>query len=81
MMRPVRLTLVPSTTAVASPKRAQPTLSCFEVEHEPEDTRVASPMPSNSTSSPAMAWLSPCTRAMPSPHVMTVPVSATEGAP
>src|SRR5262245_11614079 len=70
-MRPVRRTLSPSRTCWVSPITAIPTLSSSRLSTRPEM------LPGSSTSSPAITFSSPKTRAMPSPTESTVPVSAT----
>src|SRR5262245_57867830 len=70
-MRPVRRTLSPSRTWWVSPITAIPTLSSSRLSTRPEM------LPGSSTSSPAITFSSPKTRAMPSPTESTVPVSAT----
>ena len=71
MMRPVRLTVSPSLMSVEWPSSTAPTLSSSRFSAMPN-----SPC-GNSSISPAMARSTPWMRAMPSPHEMTVPTSAT----
>ena len=72
MMRPVRFTSSPSFNSVYSPRITTPTWSSSRF--------MAMPATScgKDRSSPAMTLSSPYTRAMPSPSVITVPVSSTE---
>ena len=71
MMRPVRFTSSPSLISVYSPSSTTPTWSSSRF--------MAIPARScgNESNSPAMTLSRPCTRAMPSPSVMTVPTSST----
>src|SRR5918996_6007189 len=66
---PVRRTGSPSLTSSHSPKRATPTLSSSRLKAMP-----TTPC-SNSSSSSATQFSSPCTRAMPSPIWRTLPTS------
>ena len=65
---PVRLTISPSLMVSHSPKMATPTLSSSRFNVMP----IISP--GNSTSSPAITWSSPYTRAIPSPTWITSPI-------
>ena len=70
-MRPVRLTVSSSLTNWYSPKSTTPTLSSSRFKARPRTSC------GNSRSSPAITFSSPCTSAMPSPILMTVPTSVT----
>src|SRR5213596_1332156 len=71
MMRLVRLTGPPSLMALNSPRSTAPTLSSSRFSAMPKTPC------GNSSISPAMAFSTPCTRAMPSPIEMMLPTSAT----
>ena len=71
MMRPVRLTSSPSLISVYSPSSTTPTWSSSRF------IAIPATLCGNSSSSPAMTLSRPCTRAIPSPSVMTVPTSST----
>src|SRR3954452_9490143 len=71
-MSRVRVTVSPSRMRVSSPKMTMPTLSVSRFSAMP-----LTPAVGNSTSSPAMTFWRPNTRAMPSPTERTCPVSAT----
>ena len=72
MMRPVRFTSSPSLISVYSPSSTTPTWSSSRFMAMPAT------LCGKESSSPAITLSSPYTRAMPSPSVMTVPVSSTE---
>src|SRR5438094_162844 len=71
MMRPVRFTGSPSLISVNSPRSTAPTLSSSRFSAMPNTPC------GNSSISPAIAFSTPCTRAMPSPMEMMLPTSAT----
>ena len=71
MMRPVRLTRSPSLISLNSPSSTAPTLSSSRFSAMPNTPC------GNSSISPAIAFSTPCTRAMPSPIEMMLPTSAT----
>src|SRR5262245_1384965 len=71
MIRPVRLTGSPSLISRNSPSSTAPTLSSSRFSAIPNTPC------GNSSISPAIAFSTPCTRAMPSPIEMMLPTSAT----
>src|SRR5919198_1922728 len=71
MMRPVRFTGSPSLISVNSPRSTAPTLSSSRFSAMPNTPC------GNASISPAIAFSTPCTRAIPSPMEMMLPTSAT----
>ena len=71
-IRPVRFTVEPSFITLEAPKSTIPTLSSSRF------NTIPSRPPSNCTSSPYSALVSPYARTIPSPTVNTVPTSSKE---